>query len=231
MNALGFGNPWLQPVKLDPEAYGNDPAARALAELVSEEVEAEREAERAQSKPIAPIAPSGVPSGKGLLGGWNDVPTYWCDSRRWFEYAALPQVIERCALRVGVKAASLAAAISRLLRPANWMTFYWYSEYLNQTDQTLAALRAGIDRHQRADEAAVKRVREVLARKAGLESGKVRAKKAWLTPEAAARERDRLRAEGMPEHRIVGVIADDFKYADPKSVRSLLRKHDEKTTD
>jgi hypothetical protein len=218
-----FGNPWLPAsIELNPQAYSHDPAARGLAELVSEEVEAEREAERALSKPMSPS------SVRGLLGGPGDAPKYRCDSTPWFEYAVQPQVIERCALRLGVPAPELAETISRLLRPANWMTFYWYSKYLIQTDQTLAALQAGINRHQRADAAAVKRVRQEIGRGAGVKSGKARAKTVKLTPDRAAQERKRLREEGKPERSIVGIITKKFGYADSSSVRGLLREHDDK---
>jgi len=217
-------NPWsLTTVKLKPSAF-DDEKARVFATIVSEEVERARDDERRGS------APYFVPKG-GLLGGPEGDNVYECDSIAWYEFASRPGVIGRCGIRLGLKPATVAAAVVDMLAPPNSMTFFWYGAFLRQVDSTNAAFDLAIQRHQRADAAAVKRVRATIGRDAGLASAKARKRRGpKLTPALAAAERDRLQREEKPESGMVSLIAAKHK-VDRSYVYRLLKKHDQESPD
>lgn len=236
---MSYGNLRLpQAIKLDPTIYSGDPVVHALAVIVAAEVEAEREANRTaeaqtrqrEGRPLPRVGADGAIDSKrfGLLGNPDEPPPYWADGAPWCELAVMPAVIDRCAIRANVKPAAMATAIGDILKPQNWMTFYWLGLYLEQTDQTMRALDAGIRRHKKADQGAVDRYLSAKGTAAGNKSGKIRAAKREASKALVVKCRtELLRGQRPPApHEVVGKVSNKTGL-DKSYVRELLKEHDE----
>ena len=61
----------------------------------------------------------------------SDFEAWAANGKHWYEFLANPQVVRRCALRVGVQMPEFLALCMRDLKPANWDTLWWMKSYLS----------------------------------------------------------------------------------------------------
>lgn len=106
----------LQP-KLDAAQYVNDPEARRLALVVSEEVENARSTERSTEAPITNLLSQQLfPSA--------DKP--------WHEYALDLDLLRRVSERLNMSLPVVARSIQHKFRPPNWQSFFWMAAWLDE---------------------------------------------------------------------------------------------------
>lgn len=187
-------------VKLDPKLFKSDPLVHQLARVVSENIERYRLDLIGAEPPL-----------EGLLGG----VIYPSEATPWYELLTNGEVLKAIVRDTSWELDALCNVIRNKLMPPNWEVFFWMGH-------AIKAFRAEdlLSEHIEA--------KKYWAKKAGIESGKVRRakKEPKMTVEKACEERERLLKAGKKKPRdIAGVIGKKHGVS-ADWVRKLLRQSD-----
>lgn len=205
LNATGHS------VKLDPKLFKSDPPVHQLARVVSEHIERYRLELIASEPPL-----------EGLLGG----VFHLSEATPWYELLTNGEALKAIVRDTGWELDTLCSLIVRKLKPPNWQAFFWMGHAIKANRDEDRAVKLFSEQVKLFSEHI--EAKRYWAKKAGIESGRVRRakKEPKITVEKAFEERERLLKERKMKPRdIAGVIAK--KYGVSKDwVRKLLRQSD-----
>lgn len=205
------------PPKLDVDALRlEDEGSIAMARVIAEETERERELQR-KKYPDVPPQPGKGNLGRGLLG---DGSYSYADTQRWDTLLTFGECVFRCSKRTGARPVEVLEFAMDQCRPAEPWPLFWYSQFLEQLTENvqgglLTKVSAAVNEKALALD---KKIREG-AQRGGRKSAETRRKTARIPADhILLDERRKLLDTGKEERTVASILATRWSVT-PDAVR------------
>lgn len=224
-------NPW--PIRLNPDALGLDGQDLAIARIIAEETEAQREREIAAQPPLTPEEAAIVVEAQGLLLGpprtRGELRASAMDLVPWDSLLRQGEAHSRAAARAELGHVELIEFAIAKCHPTNWEALFWYQQWVKQAVQLTVPWHVAKalvnEAHEEAAQAKSAHERSIVGgSKGGRKSAETRRRQAKV-PDAETLENERARhvALGTEERYIAGKLAKKYGVT-PTAIREKMRK-------
>lgn len=226
-----YGNPYILPQsnKLEVSSLGlHESRDIEIANIIAEEVEAQREITRLTYPDIPPKSPvkkgrkavsGGLLSG-GLLGDLDHAGYSYADTIPWESLFTFGICVFRCSKRAKMKVSEIIDFALNKCKPENLWVIFWYGEFFKiQGELDQAEVQNLLSaQHERK----IKNIKEG-GRAGGIKSGKKRRKDSRIPPAAALRAQiEEMKSASINPRGVVGIIARNLKVT-PSAIYKRLK--------
>ena len=203
----------LDTVSLDAEQFSDDPGIYALAKVVSEEMDAQRDIQSVRAGIEVRKFVGSQRVGYTRISDFlkPELLTARLDREPWYAFLTNLDALRRCAERLGLSVPDAIKRISTEIHPPNWQTLFWMRAFLVEAHNRhgeLAKVAAEFDK--RVQDEAVRIVSEGAKKAAGARHAENRDMRAEAIAWYTAR-RDTLSKDAAAEQIAGKVLPVKFR--------------------